>query len=216
MIPVSDNLISDFCFVGDRSYIQGSELLMFLWDNLKLRYGIRDETQIKHFKQYAEVHKNLILTTESTNEFPVESILTYKYNQQWMQAFLIGTNLKIEKRIKNIITPITLKSHNDFSGEGFARKVSSFREMINSIIEINKQLHIHSLNAFDYDPKIRVVSIGNFNMFDINTETDLSVSIQLKRRRLFQGIEYTISHASISIGSFQQTMDLYYAFQERK
>ena len=155
---LNDQRVSDFSFLGNRNYIQAHTLLEFVIKSLKDYYDIKDNIQISYFNVHHESVFNVFLTHEKRVDVPAIAVLKYFLNGDWNIIYIYPTNIKIGKRVKDVIEPVNIVScDGSFSGVGTIEHVCSFWDVLAGIVEINKQLHFVSLDRPEKDPGIRAV-----------------------------------------------------------
>lgn len=176
--------------------------------------GIGGDIFVRHFKFYREVRENVILVRKKQKSDQPLSEFKFYYNGTLNSLYLIAAHRKIRKRQNESIRVSIEGSNGNFSGNGSMSGVCLFRDVFAGIVEINKQLHLHSLGFPERDPRIRVVSVSNFNVLELLEESVLTVKISLITKKSFQGFEFTLAKVLWSVGEAEQTMELCFSFEK--
>jgi len=209
--------ISDFTFLGKRNYIQAHELLDFTIQSIQQFYTIENYLNISFFKVYEEVSTNIYLT--HNKEVNLKPLAEQKYflNNSSNKVFLMPcNNHKIKKRCENRVMPVQIDNCDyNFSGLGSLEKVDTFLEVMTSIVEVNKQIHLLSIRNPDYDPKIRAVSFNNFDTYQSHDSMPLEVKIDCINRKSFRGVEYSISRVSWKRQKKEYRMEICFSFKTK-
>jgi hypothetical protein len=214
---LEEKYISDFSFLGKRNYIQGHELLDFTIQSIRQFYRIENYFSINYFKIYEEVSTNIYLTHNKESNLKPLAEQKYFLNNSSNKVFLMPySNQKIKKRCENMVMPVQIKNCNyDFSGLGYIEKADTFLEVLSSIVEVNKQIHLLSLRKPDYDPKIRVVFFNNFDTYQNHDSMPLEVKIDCKNRKSYRGLEYSISTVSWMKQRKEFRMEICFSFDRK-
>lgn len=208
------SFISDFCFNGNRGYVQAPAQLEFALCSLRQANIVSGDVFVGHFKLYREVRENVILVTNREAFEQALSELKFYDNESWQTWYLIPGHRKVAKRkIKEPNVEIE-QCDGEFSGIGHVYDICSFRDVFSGIVEINKQLHLRSLGFPKRDPMIRDVSASNFNVLDEIPRTSLMVEITMIGKKSFRRIEYSRSKALWDLDGARHTMELCFSFEK--
>jgi len=210
---IEKEIISDFCYLGKRKYVHSHQLLSFVLDKIRECYKVEDELFVKHFKVYDEVSTNIYLINDKKSDLKPLVELKYIVNDSYNIIYMMPYNIGINKRLEDKKMPVKVDSCNgDFSGTGVIKKVINYIEFFNSIVELNKQIHLLSLGDLDYDPKIRAVYFNNFKAYKSFRSELSEVSIKCKSRKTFRGNEYSVSSVTWVNEKIECNMEVCFSF----
>ena len=210
---------------GTRKYVQGKEIFGSFLKVLEQK-GV-SQFNIREIKFPQELYTNGSISISNIKNVPkspsanINGLMSFQYNENICAIYVTSEEESPITEIKeDSLNPFIkhFEAAKDYAGMGLCHGISTFAELMSTIVDINKRAHIETLNETGKTYKIIWTYLKKFpiqNRLEFPDELLIKVR-HIGHKKNSHGEVYTLNRIVLKLGALDYAAEMCYTFVERE